>query len=550
MIPYLLKKLIKTLEPEFPEIKEDNFIFPGKFGDISCNICFLEGKRTGKSPSEIASETLGKLRLPEEFKRVEEKSGYINFYLNYGKISKELLEEPMKPDKTKKKVMIEFSNPNPCKAMHIGHSRTTLLGDSISRILEWNGNEVIKANYYNDLGKQVAKVIKAIQLYGIKGGKKFDQEMAELYVRLHKELKEKPELESEIQLILTSLEKGDSKIHEIWKRVVSGVTESFEETYQNLGIDFDVYFYESDFREEGKKIVKKLQGKGYAKESEGCIVSDIEKFGIPNTVLLRSDGTGLYLTSDLALTLHKFEEFSLDKNIWVVDAAQSLHFKQLFKLLELLGKKYDCVHMAYGLVTLHGSKMSSRSGEFILLDDLIAEVIEKAEEEVLKREAGIDEKELKERAVKIGLAALKYDILKVERNRNVDFNPDKAISFEGDTGPYLQYMVVRCNSIIEKSKEVSKLKEEIRFEPNDYEKNLLRKFLEFEIVVCKSASQLKPSLLCNYTLELATTFSKFYENCRVIGSDEEEFRLALVFKARELLETSLSLLGIPVPKKM
>jgi arginyl-tRNA synthetase len=330
---------------------------------------------------------------------------------------------------------------------------------------------------------------------------------------------------------------------------VQNAIKGFEETYKNLGIKFDVCLYENEFKNEGKKIAGELLNKGFGFEHDGSVVIDLEKYGLPNTVLVRSDKTSLYLTSDLALTVYKFKKFKLNESIWVVGSEQNLHFKQLFKILEILGYKWatNCKHMNYGIVTLHGSKMSSRSGEYILLDDLVDEIIEKGIEEVNKRNSGLSEDKIKEISKKIGIGALKYDILKVDRNKNVDFNPSKAIKFEGDTGPYLQYTIVRCNSILRNINKKRKI--EIK-EINNYEKELLKKFLEFSEVIERSNENMRPNLICNYAFELATSFSKFYENCKVIGDKEEGFRLGLVKKTKEVLEICLGLLGIEVPDKM
>ncbi len=558
MIQKIIKKLAKELKTEFPDIKEENFQFPGKFGDISCNICFIEAKKKGINPSKLALDKFKKVLniLPVDFVNfVSVDGGYINFKFNYPELSKLIFKEEFKKSGKKEKIMVEFSNPNPCKAMHIGNSRSTFIGDSLSRILKYCGNDVIKANYYNDLGKQVAKTVLAVDKYGLKKNKKIDHELAEIYAKLHAE-GSKEELDNTSQKILYELENKTGKFRNEWKEIVKMATEGFEETYKNSKIEFDVYFYESDFKEEGKKLSQKLLKQGYAFENEGAIVINLEKEDptIPNTILIRSDKTGVYLTSDISLTIHKFKKFKLDKSIWVVGADQNNHFRQLFKILELLGCKWtkNCEHVNYGLITLKGSKMSSRSGEFILIDDLIEEINEKARKEVKKRNPDLDEEQILKITKKIGLGALKYDILKIERNKNVDFNPDKAIQFEGNTGPYIQYMAVRCNSILKNVKtNVRRVKKDEKItQVNEYEKELMKKFLEFEEVLNRTARQLKPNLLCNYAFELATAFSKFYENCKVIGSYEENFRLKLVEKTKKILEICLNLLGIEVPEKM
>jgi arginyl-tRNA synthetase len=541
----LIEKLAEILKSEFPKIKKENFEFPSEFGDISCNICFVEAKNKETNPIKLAEEIAKKIKLPKEFEKVESINGYLNFYLNYKEILDTILKEKIKKI-GKGKVMVEFSDPNPCKAMHLGHARTTFLGDSISRILDFLGYKVIRANYYNDMGKQVAKEILAYQKYGLKKEKKVDHELAEIYAKLHSE-ENQEEIERKAQEILYGLEK-EGKYKEIWKEIVELAIQCFEETYEKLNIKFDINFFESEFREKGKEIANILLTKGIGYRDEGAIVVDLERYELPNIVVLRKDGTGLYITADLALTIHKFEEFNLERSIWVVGSEQDVYFKQLFKIFELLDYEWynKCEHVSYGVITFKGSKMSSRAGRYILLDDLINELIEKAKEEVKKR-GEKDKEKILEIAKKIGVGALKYEILKVERNKTIDFDPSRAILFEGNTSPYLQYSIVRCNSILKKYK--GDLNYEIN-EFNEFEKALLRKFLEFSTVIEKAGTQLKPNLICNYAYELATLFSRFYENCKVIGSEKENFRIALVRKTREILEICLSLLGIEVPEKM
>ena len=543
----LIEKLIKKLKLEFPDIKEENFKFPSEFGDISCNICFVEAKKRKLNPIELSKEIQKKIKLPKEFEKVESVKGYLNFYLDYKKIFNKILKEKRKKTKKREKIMVEFSHPNPCKAMHIGNTRTTFLGDSISEILIFLGHNIIRANYYNDLGKQVAKEIIALEKYGLKKKGKIDHELAEIYTKLHQE-KNQEQIDEKAQQILNDLE-TKQKYKELWRKVVDYSIKGFSESYKKLGVKFDVVFFESKFREGGKKIGRELLDRGIGFKEEGAIVVDLEKYNLPNAVVLKKDGSGLYITSDLALTIHKFEKFNLSKSIWVVGNDQDTYFKQLFKIFELLGYKWyrDCVHMNYNLINFKGKRMSSRAGKYILVDDLVEELIRHAEKEVKERNRNLPENQVKEIAEKIGIGALKYEILKVDRNKVIDFEPERAIAFEGNTGPYLQYMVVRCNSILRKAE---KSRKRVVGEINEFEKNLLRKFLEFPIVVEKSGVQLKPNLICNYTYELATEFSKFYENCKVIGDKHEGFRLELVKKTKEILENCLNLLRIEVPERM
>jgi len=564
MLSKIIENLSSCMKEIAPEVSKENFQFPGKFGDISCNIAFASAKKIGKNPIAYSEELSKQIEsnLPTFIEKVDSKGGYLNFFIDYSQLFELILKDEEIP-KTGKKILIEFSNPNPCKAMHIGHARTTLLGDSISEILRFRGNEAIRANYYNDLGKQFAKAVFAVKTYGLNPDKKPDHALADIYVQLHKDIKEHPEYEKEIQDILNRLERNDHALNELRQRVLDGAMKGFMQTYKKLSVNFDINFFESNYREDGKNIAREIEKKGFAFYSdEGTLVANLEKSGLPNTVLLRSDGTGLYITSDLSLAISRFEKYKLDECVWVVGADQNLYFQQLFKIFELLGYPFakKCFHMSYGMVTLQGSKMSSRAGEFILLDELMDEVIDRAKEEVRKRHEDIDEKEVEKIASMIGIGALKYEILKVDRNRNVDFNPGKALQFEGNTGPYVQYMTVRCGAILKKAPgkpqpdcncgdKCAEL-DFSSYNPTDHEKNLLRKFMEFSIATQKSAEQLKPNTICNYAFELATIFSQFYENCKVIGTDEEPYRLLLVQKTKETLEKCLGLLRIEVPERM
>ncbi|OYT43728.1 MAG: arginine--tRNA ligase [Candidatus Aenigmarchaeota archaeon ex4484_56] len=522
---YLIEILTRELSKKI-KISKENFIFPSKEGDISCNICFIRNK---DNPQKLAEQICSEIKLPEEFEKVESKNGYLNFYIDYSKINLDI-----KPKKINKNVMVEFSNPNPCKAMHLGHSRTTFLGESISRILEFYGIKVIRANYYNDLGKQIARTISAFKKYGIPDKRKIDHELAEIYAKIKDE-----EVD---ERILYELENQTGNYIKEWKFVVENSIKGFKETYKKLNIKFDVEFYESNFKKEGKNIANKLLELGYAFISDGSVVVNLEKYNLPNTVLVRKDGTSLYLTSDIALTIHKFKKYSLDEAIWVVGNEQKLHFKQLFKILEILGHNFKCKHVDYGIISYKGSKMSSRSGRYILLDDLIDELIDKAKKELKNRNI----EDIEENAKRIGIGALKYEILKVDRNKNIDFYPGKAIQFEGNTGPYIQYSIIRCKSILKQSNKKENKTENV----DEYEKELIKKLLELEDVIEKSFLKLKPNLICNYSFELATTFSRFYENCKVLGDKKEEYRIYLVDKTKKALELCLYLLGMDVPNKM
>jgi arginyl-tRNA synthetase len=533
------------------------------YGDFACSISFSLAKKLKKSPVEIAKEIVKSLRKNKYIEKVEEKNGYVNFFLNYETVAKELLKEVIGKGKNygksnigkSKKVMVEFSQPNPVHPMHIGHARTTLLGDALSNILAFNGYKVIRANYMNDVGLQVAKLVTAYNLWakGEKPEGKPDHWLWKYYVKFHEEVKQHPELESQAREFLRKFEVlKDEKVSKLWRKIVDWCISGFEKTYKEIGVRFDVYFYESDFREKGKELVMKALKKGIAFKSEqGTIVADLEKVGLPNFVLLRSDGTGLYQTSDLGLTVHKFEKYKLSKSIWVVSSEQSLYFKQIFKTLELLGYKWvkDCYHLSFEHVVLQEGKMSSREGRAIMLDEVVEKLVSLALEEVEKRNPQLPKDKKMKIAKAIGVGALRYGILKIEPNNMITFDWKQMLSFEGNTGPYLQYAYTRCKGILKK---LGKVK--FSFENKEFtreEKKLIKTILEMPDVIETVGRNYKVHEICNYVYNLACVFNEFYHKCPVIKDEKlKNFRATLVEATRICIGNCLSMLNIEVPEVM
>lgn len=537
-----------------------------EFGDVAFP-CFELAKKEKKKPQDIAEEVAKKIEIPEGsvISKVEPKVGYVNFFFDWEKISETVLKEIMakkegygKPEAVgKEKIMVEFSQPNPIHSMHIGHARGTFLGDSLAKILDFIGHEVIRANYMNDTGLQVAKLVTAYLSWaeGKEPEEKPDFWLWKYYVKFHEEAEKNPKLEEKAREILRKREiEKDEETIKIWNKIVKWCIQGFEETYKKLGIDFDVYLYESKFRDPGKKIVEEAIKKGIAfKSEEGAVVADLEKHGLPGCVILRSDGTGLYATSDLGMTIHKFKNYKLDRSIWVVASAQNLYFKQHFKILELLGYPWveSCHHFSFDLVHLPEGKMSSRKGRAVILDEVIEKLTKMAYKEVNKRNPELLEKEKQEIAEKICIGALKYAIVKIEPSNTITFDFKKMLSFEGDTGPYLQYAHTRCCGILRKagkwqpSFETGGLKQE--------EKVLVKILTKFPNIIEQAAKDLRPHYVCNYVYDLATAFDKFYEFCPVLKAESEKlksFRLTLVEATRTVLRNSLNLIGIQALEKM
>lgn len=520
--------------------------------------CFSLSKELKKNPIEIARDLASKIKLTE-FERVEAKGPYINFFLNKEsnahKVLSKILSTKSKfgsSKKTSEKIMVEFSQANTHKAFHVGHIRGTSIGESISRILEFTGNSVTRVNYQGDTGMHVAKWIWCYTKYH--DGEKIQKDeswIASIYVEAVKNLDANPELQSEVDIINQKLELGkDKKLMALWEKSRIICLEALGKIYKELNTRFDRLYFEREVESEGKKIALDLVKKGIAKISEGATIMDLKDLGLSVWVLLRKDNTVLYSAKDLALAQKKFKEFDLDRSINIVADEQNLHFMQLFKTLELMKFKdiSKCKHIPFALVRLPEGKMSSRTGQNILYSDFMKELINYSKEEINKREK-LSDKELTERALKISIAAIKYSFIKQHSNNVIVFNKEEALNFEGNTGPYLLYSYARANSILKKAKSKGEKKFEVK-SVNLKENAIVNKLAIFPQIVSHSAESLSPNLIANYTFELAQMFNEFYHAEQVIGSENEEFRLAIVNSFLIVLENALTLLGIDVLKKM
>lgn len=529
-------------------------------GDL-CLPCFPLAKVFRKNPMEIASDIAKKAKIPKGslVSKIEAKGGYVNFFFDYPKFAAMVLKDLDKKIDIGKgeRVMVEYSQPNPVHPMHVGHARNTFLGDSISNILDFVGYDVVRANYMNNVGLQVAKLVLAYKMWS--GGRvpnvKPDAWLWDYYIRFHKEAETNPDMEKQAQSLLKKYElEGDRQVAVLWDKIVKWCIDGFEETYKKVGVKFDVYFYESNFREAGHGLVKESVEKGISRETEdGAVFADLEKFGLPGTIIQRSDGTGLYITSDLGLTVHKFSKYKLSGSFWVSHAQQDLHFQQLFKLFEVMGYPFhkNCVHVSYEWVSLPDGKMSSRQGRAVMMDDVIDKVSGIAYKEVSDRNPKMPIGKKKNIAGKIAIGAFKYAMVRIEPNKQIVFDWDHSLSLEGNTGPYLQYAHTRCNSILRKAKKFSSTKSFKDLDEHDM--SLVRKLSEFRQAVVQSAKEAKPHIVCNYGYDLATVFNSFYQSSPVLGlknRKQRDFRLTLVKSTKETLEKVFGLVGMEAPEKM
>jgi len=539
-----------------PSVAMGDFSFP----------CFDLAKEQEKSPVEISTELklkIENLKL-EILNKVESVGPYLNFFVDKKVWNEEVMTadpEKVKFPKRKQKLMVEYSGPNPGKGFHVGHLRNTVLGIALINLLEALGYKVMPVNYLNDTGTHMAKVIWMMQNFyaGQTPRKNKGEWLGRIYAEAEDKLQNNPEGKKEIDEIHRRLEKKDKEIMAYWRQVVDWSLEDFDNIYRQLGAKFKKIYWDRDYINQGKKIVDELLKKGIAKRSEGAIIVDLEKYHLPTLIVLKSDGSAVYITKDFAMARERFRKYHPDRIIYVVGSEQKLHFQQLFKILELYGFKQarDCYHLSYELVRLKEGKMSSRAGNIILYQDLYREGMIRAFRETLARHPDWPRKRLQSAAKRITLAALKFDMLKCDPNQLIVFDLEKALSFEGDTGPYLLYTYARVCSI---KKRIKNQESRIKNKKINYsllnkleEKILIKDISKLGEIIFEAGKNYRPSVLANYLLRLAQDFNSFYHTHQVIDEKNPELtaaRLKLADVAGATIKRGLELLGIEVVEEM
>ncbi len=567
-----VKEIFSLLKKELSlkELKSLEIIYPPekKQGDFALP-CFVLAKTQKKSPMEVAKILAENIKLKKNgfIVKIVAEGPYLNFFTNTQKEAQIVLENIF--DKKEKigrnysgrgkKILMEYVSPNTNKPLHLGHGRNAFLGWSLAEILKENGYQVIKTCLINDRGIHICKSMLAYQKKG-KGlspddiGMKSDHFVGDYYV-LFDDLKSiNKNIEKEAYEMLKKWENGDKKVRELWQKMNNWVIEGMKETFEKIGIDFDKYYYESEIYKEGKEIILKGLKKGKFFKEDGAIVADLEKYNLPNKILLRSDGTSLYITQDIYLSFLKEKEFHPDKIIHVIGSEQNLAQKQLFAILDILGFKnsQNLYHLSYGMVNVEGGKLKSREGTRVDLDTLIKDLEKIAGDEIRARDEKINEEELEIRSEKIALGALKYYILQYDAKSIVNFNPKKSLSFTGNTGPYLQYSYARIKSILKKANQKVDKKVDFSKLKNADEKELLFLLANFEEIIKKSADEYDPSVLAKYLYELAKTFHSFYHSSSILKANKktQKARLLLIYSVSEVIKKGLHLLGIEVLEEM
>lgn len=481
-------------------------------------------------------------------------------------------------DEDSELVMVEYSSPNTNKPLHLGHVRNNLLGYSLSQILKANGYKVVKTNIVNDRGIHICKSMLAWKKWGEgitpeSSGKKGDHLIGDFYVAFDKhykqELKEIMEREgvseeeaekrsplmAEAREMLRKWEAGDEEIRNLWKMMNGWVYAGFDETYRRLGVDFDKIYYESDTYLEGKDLVLGGIEKGIMyRKDDGSVWADLTGDGLDHKLLLRADGTSVYMTQDIGTAKLRYQDYPIDKMIYVVGNEQNYHFQVLSLLLDKLGFKWgkDLTHFSYGMVELPEGKMKSREGTVVDADDLIDTMVASAAEMGAERFAEMPEEESKEIARMVGLGALKYFLLKVDPRKNMLFNPKESIDFNGNTGPFIQYTYARIQSVMRKAGEFNPAATP-QADPNEKECVLIQKVADFPSVVNEAGRNYSPALIANYAYDLAKEYNQFYHDYSILreeNKDVRELRLLLSYIVGRTLKNAMALLGIEMPERM
>lgn len=560
-------KLASDIAEFFPEAwtKEAVLVFlekpkQKKMGHISLPV-FRLSKELKKAPPAIATEIAEKISakgLPY-VKSVSSVAGFINFFWTSEFLAQTLIGFCAKDrigfiNKGEgKKLIIDYSSPNVAKPMHVGHLRATIIGQALRNLAETQGYSVVGLNHLGDWGVQFGKLAWSYK----KWGKEYDFEndafksLYALYVRFHEECEKHPEFEAEGAKTFKELEGGDPELLKLWKMFIDSSMEQYEKTWGRLGVKHDLVRGESFYSDRLEAVVKELKDKNLLVESEGAFVVELDEKR-PPCLITKSDGASLYATRDLASALYRMEELKCDLNLYVVGNEQKLHFSQVFSVLEKMGYKWakDCHHVGFGLYRFKNvGKMSSRKGQVIRLDDVLDKAVEMVAKRIKEKNPRLEGQE--QIAEIVGVGAVVFNDLLNDRVKDVEFDWDKVTDFEGDSGPYIQYSVVRCKSILRKAENLKP--EYVTSLDHDAETSLMNLLLEFEDVLRLSFEAFKPNYLATYLLEISKAYSSFYANCPILTAETDELkksRLFLLESTLKVLSSGLAVLNIKAPEEM
>ena len=531
--------------------------------------CFRLAKTMRKAPNLIAAELAEKLQGEKLFSEVSPVNAYVNMFVSREEMMKSTVSEVLEEKENfgrsdiggNKKVIVEFSSPNIAKPFHIGHIRSTVIGNSLSKIYDALGYDVFKINHLGDYGTQFGKMICAYRRWGNREDviNSPIKTLLGYYTKFHVEVEEHPELEDEARAIFTKLEQGSKEEVELWQWFREESLKEFQRVYDMLGIEFDSYNGESFYSDKMPRFEKELSDKGLLHESNGAQVVDLEEYKLGTALIKKSDGSSLYITRDIAAAVYRKENYDFYKNIYVVATQQNLHFQQLFKIIELMGYDWanQCVHVPFGMVRLEEGTMSTRHGRVVFLEDVLNGAIEKTREIIEEKNPNIEN--LEEITSQVGIGAVVFNELSNNRIKDYTFKWDQILNFDGETGPYVQYTHARCASLLRKAGEdiVAKAQDPKNVDfallaKSDSAYELTKLIYAFPGVVEQAGEKYEPSIITRHIIDIAQCFNKFYHDEHIIVDDEVEktSKIALVIATKRVIATGIGLLGMKAPERM
>lgn len=540
-----------TIEiPPKPEMGD--FAFP----------CFRLAKTMHKAPNMIAADIKEAIGDVDYLDRIEVKGAYLNFFVKTEVFVKSMIEAANSENfggsdiGEGKNICLDYSSPNVAKNFHVGHLRTTIIGNSLYKIFSKLGYNAIRINHLGDWGTQFGKLIVAYKAWGSKEAVEKDgiSELMKLYVKFHEEADKNPELVDEARAWFAKMEHGDEEALSIWQWFKDISLVEYKRTYDLLGVDFDYYLGESFYRDKCQEVVDKITEAGLLKESEGAMIVDLSEYDMAPCIITKKDGSSIYATRDLAAIFYRKKTYNFCKCLYVTGQEQKLHFAQVFKVVELLGNEWakdQLVHIPYGLVSLEGAKLSTRNGNIIYAEDILHDAIEKSLEIITEKSPDLENKE--EVAKMVGVGSVLFNDLYNQRIKDVSFSWDKVLNFDGETGPYVQYTHARCSSVVRLAENFDPSNEvdfSVITEPDAI--FLLKEINRFPKVVLDAADKYEPSIVARFSVDVAQAFNKFYNSTRINVPEEnvKNARVMLTYLTKKTLSDALELLGIQAPEAM
>lgn len=541
-----------------------------KMGDYAFP-CFKLAKTLRKAPPLIAKGIAEGISNAPLFEKVEQVNAYVNMFISKEAFVKDVVEAVLQEGDSYgksnvgagKTVIVEFSSPNIAKPFHIGHIRSTVIGNSIYKIYDALGYNVVRINHLGDYGTQFGKMICAYRHWGNREDvvKEPIKTLLHYYTKFHEEVENHPELDDEAREIFTKLEHGEKEETELWQWFRDESLKEFNRVYEMLGITFDSYAGESFYSDKMPRFVKELEEKGLLEESQGAHVVNLEPYGLGVALITKSDGSSLYITRDIAAAVYRKETYDFYKNIYVVASQQNLHFQQWFKILELMGYSYakDCVHVPFGLVSLEDGTMSTRHGRVVFLEDVLNRAVEQTREII--KEKGVATENIDETAHQVGIGAVVFNELSNNRIKDYVFSWDKVLDFNGETGPYVQYTYARCASVLRNAGEAAVSAAQAAQETGNLDVTYLTGASAYELtkliyrlpdVIREAGEKYEPSIVTRHIVDIAQSFNRFYHDEHILVEDEKErtAKLAMVIAAKTAIRNGLQLLGMQTPERM